>query len=83
MAGQPSYLELGVPDAAAARAFIGALLGWQSEDGSRPAPRHRHPRLRPEAHFEVFFAVADLAASLRTLPELGGETVGQLMTSEG
>jgi uncharacterized protein len=29
MAGEPTYLELGVPDVAAARKFYRGLLGWQ------------------------------------------------------
>lgn len=31
MSGQPSYVELGVPDPERAIAFYGALLGWEAE----------------------------------------------------
>jgi len=31
MSGEPSYLELGVPDVGAAGAFYGPLLGWEPQ----------------------------------------------------
>ena len=31
MTGEPAHFELGVPDAARAKRFFGALLGWSFE----------------------------------------------------
>jgi catechol 2,3-dioxygenase-like lactoylglutathione lyase family enzyme len=36
MTGEPSYIELGVHDADAARAFYGRLLGCKASGGSGP-----------------------------------------------
>ncbi|MCW2848262.1 MAG: hypothetical protein JWR90_2236 [Marmoricola sp.] len=33
MTGHPCYIELAVPDTAAARAFYGSLLGWPPDAG--------------------------------------------------
>ena len=89
MTGEPSYLELGVPDPAAARAFYGALLGWPTPENAGPGQVDT-PTLSigvhggdRAAHFEVFFAVADLDASLALLPELGGHTDGEVHDSPG
>ena len=74
MSGQPSYIELGVPDPQRAIAFYQALLGWEPE--SMPAGGgqvstssldigiHGGDEAR---HFEVFFAVRDLEAALAKL----------------
>lgn len=89
MTGEPSYLELGVPDAGAARQFFGALLGWQSTDqGTGGSVETATLGIGihgsdPEAHFEVFFSVADLDASIGRLAELGGNTIGEINRSEG
>jgi predicted enzyme related to lactoylglutathione lyase len=79
--GEPSYVELGVPDTERALRFYGALLDW-------PAPpaggmqQVETPTLSigihggdPEAHFEVFFAVEDLASALEQVVRLGGRVV--------
>ncbi|MGI8668044.1 MAG: VOC family protein [Jatrophihabitans sp.] len=89
MTGEPSYLELGVPDPDAARRFFGSLLGWQSSDQGGGATVETSTLgigihgSDPEAHFEVFFAVADLTASIARLVELGGSTVGERTRSDG
>lgn len=89
MVGEPSYLELGVPDAEAARAFFSALLGWQSTpvgDGASVGTSTLDIGIHGSdsaAHFEVFFAVADLDASLTRLTALGGEPVGDIQHSQG
>ena len=89
MTGEPSYIELGVPDADAARAFYGTLLGWQPHTPSGPTAVTTdtlgigiHDG-DDEKHFEVFFAVVDLDASLATVKELGGRTVSDITASEG
>jgi predicted enzyme related to lactoylglutathione lyase len=89
MPGEPSYLELGVPDAEAARAFFGALLDWQSTaigTGASISTSTLDIGIHgsdPETHFEVFFAVTDLEASIGRLVELGGDTVGEIQRSQG
>jgi predicted enzyme related to lactoylglutathione lyase len=89
MTGEPSYLELGVPDAGAARAFFSELLGWQATDVGTGASVQTSTLgigihgSDPEAHFEVFFAVAELEASIARLTELGGSTIGDIQRSQG
>jgi len=81
MAADPSYVELGVPDIDAAHAFYGALFGWvpegpgQVQTGTLPVGMHGGD---PNAHFEVFFTVEDLGASLSRVVELGGSAVGEV-----
>lgn len=82
MTGEPSYIELGVPDADRARAFYGALLGWQPSGESGPGSVETpslHVGLHsddPAAEMLVFFAVADLQACLDELARLGGTLHG-------
>jgi uncharacterized protein len=89
MPGEPSYLELGVPDAEAARAFFCALLDWQSTPvgtGASVSTSTLDIGIHgsdANAHFEVFFAVAELEASMARLAELGGHTVGEIQHSAG
>lgn len=85
MTGQPSYLELGVRDREAAEAFYGRLLGWkpaggQVETGTLSIGLHGGDGA---SHFEVFFAVDDLDASLATVRELGGTVLGEVNDSPG
>lgn len=89
MSGEPSYLELGVPDADAARAFYGGLLGW-SITGTAGPGQVGTPTLGigihdrdPSALFEVFFAVADLDSSLARVAELGGRVIGEVHDGAG
>ncbi len=76
--GHPSYIELAVPDTAAARVFYGELLGWPSpsDDGPQEISTttldiglHSGDE---RALFEVFFVVEDIGASLRQVETLGG-----------
>lgn len=89
MTGEPSYLELGVPDADRALAFFGELLGW-----AVPAPATLRqidtPTLSigvhdgdPSALFEVFFAVDDLDVRLEQVRRLGGSVLGEVNDSPG
>jgi predicted enzyme related to lactoylglutathione lyase len=87
MPGEPSHLELGVPDVGAARAFFASLLGWESSDmGSggwvnTPTVNIGMHGDDPEAHFEVFFSVPDLEAGMARLTELGGTLIGEVNDS--
>lgn len=78
MTGEPTYVELGVTDADAARTFYGALLGWHPSGTSGPGQVDT-PTLSVGIHdqdskswFEVFFAVDDLDASRAQVTSLGG-----------
>lgn len=89
MTGEPTYIELGVTDADAARTFYGALLGWQPTGSSGPGQVDT-PTLSvgihdqdPKAWFEVFFAVHDLDASLAQVTSLGGTIESEIQVEDG
>lgn len=89
MPGEPTYVELGVPDANAARTFYGVLLGWAPQGESGPGSVETstlgigiHDG-DEERHFEVFFSIDDLDASIARLVELGGETIGEVHDNPG
>lgn len=84
MTGQPTYVELGVPDADQARTFYGTLLGWQPSGTDGPGIVET-PTLHVGLHSEdpssellIFFAVENLDASLGTLNQLGGTRHGDV-----
>lgn len=83
MTGEPTYIELGVRDADKARAFYGAVLGWEVSGAAGPGEVDT-PSLSigvhdgdDETHFEVFFAVDDLDAALDAVLEHGGRVVSE------
>jgi predicted enzyme related to lactoylglutathione lyase len=89
MIGEPSYIELGVRDADAARSFYGALLGWTATGAGGPG-QVSTSTLDIGLHdgdesalFEVFFAVDDLAISLARLTELGGRVSREVQENPG
>lgn len=89
MTGEPTYIELGVPSADAARAFYGPLLGW-APSGDAGNGQVETPGLSvgihdgdDDRHFEVFFAVADLTASAAKVTELGGRLIGEVHDDPG
>jgi uncharacterized protein len=78
LTGEPTFIELGVSDADMARAFYGPLLAWRpsgaggnGEVDTATLNIGIHGQ-DPLSHFEVFFAVEDLDASLAKVRELGG-----------
>ena len=84
MAGEPSYIELGVPDVAAARTFYRGLLGWKVSGRSGAGSVNTatldigiHDE-DYERHFQVFFAVADLDKARAKITKLGGATIGEV-----
>jgi len=84
MTGQPTYIELGVSDADAARTFYGGLLGW-TPSGSTGPGQVETPSLNVGIHdndesalFEVFFEVDDLDAALVRVAELGGKVISDV-----
>jgi predicted enzyme related to lactoylglutathione lyase len=89
MAGEPSYIELGVRDADAARAFYGPLLGWTAT-GQSGVGQVDTATLDIGIHdgddaalFEVFFAVEDLDAALEQVAALGGRVTSEVHDSAG
>jgi predicted enzyme related to lactoylglutathione lyase len=79
MNGQPTHIEIGVPDTERAQKFYGELFGWEFDataNGARvstggiPAGLHRDER-GPE--LLVFYSVPDLDRAARRIVELGGE----------
>lgn len=89
MSGQPSYIELGVPDADRAVTFYSAVLGW-AVDPSAGMTQINTPTLSigvhggdPAAHFEVLFAVPDIDAALTAVTTAGGEVVSPVTESPG
>jgi predicted enzyme related to lactoylglutathione lyase len=89
MTGEASYIELGVRDADAARAFYGGLLGWQASGDNGPG-QVDFPMLSIGIHdgddssiFEVFFSIADLDASLAQVVQFGGRVTSEVNESPG
>jgi hypothetical protein len=89
VSGEPSYIELGVPDADRAVAFYGAVLGW-AVDPSAGMTQIETPTLSigvhgqdPGTHFEVLFAVPDIDAALAAVAAAGGEVVSPVTDSPG
>jgi predicted enzyme related to lactoylglutathione lyase len=88
--GALSWNELGSPDLAGSARFYGELLGWTTSpmEGADPpylvistADGHSNGGIRPPAppgtpaFWLVYFATADLGASLAKASELGGNVV--------
>jgi uncharacterized protein len=82
MAGELSFIELGVEDTARGRAFYEALFGWSFEPSpsgpgwvfetpSGPGGMHGGDR---GASPYAFFAVEDLDTAIARVRELGGTT---------
>jgi predicted enzyme related to lactoylglutathione lyase len=81
--GQPSYLELGVPDAISAIAFYSELLDWNYQ-GNEVLTNTLRIGIHGEdasAHFEPFFDVADLETALVRLISLGGTQLAPVQDS--
>lgn len=89
MTGQPTYIELGVPDADRARTFYGELLGWQPSGNAGPGnieTTSLNVGLHsddPSSELLVFLAVDDLDASLDQLTRLGGTVHGDIQADSG
>jgi predicted enzyme related to lactoylglutathione lyase len=89
MIGDPSYIELGVRDGDVARKFYGSLFGWTAS-GERGSGQVHTSTLDigihdgdEASHFEVFFTVDDLDASLAKVVELGGRPMSDVNDNSG
>ena len=74
--GQVSFLEIGSGDAAATRAFFGAVFDWTCHDEAW----FQTPQIRAGTHGEdpspqiyVYFSVPDLEAAAERVRAAGGE----------
>jgi predicted enzyme related to lactoylglutathione lyase len=81
MPGQPTFFEIGVPDAVRAQTFYTKLLGWTAhpmgdhgqawmETGGMRGGLHAEDEDR---RIDIFFEVTDIEATVATVRELGGE----------
>jgi predicted enzyme related to lactoylglutathione lyase len=76
-----SYIEIGAPDAAKARAFLEQLFGWDFHPmGAGPQGWFQTPSMKaglhgndPDPGIYVFFSVPDLEEAIAKVRELGGE----------
>ena len=80
MTGEPSHFELGVPDAARAKDFYGALLGWGFETTKGEMAWIDTAGVRGGVHdedearaFVLYFRVDDIEEAVRRVRDLGGE----------
>jgi uncharacterized protein len=80
MSGEPTFFEIGVPDANRARAFYTTLLPWTFHPTSGDQGWLETPTIRgglhdedPDARIVVYFEVPDIDAAVRRVRELGGE----------
>lgn len=89
MIGQPSYVELGVPDVDKARHFYRSVLGWAPPGESGPVNivtgsldvgMHGGD---PSAEMLLFFTVADLDESINSLLQAGGRTQSDVVVDDG
>jgi predicted enzyme related to lactoylglutathione lyase len=75
-AGQVSFLEIGSKDAAAVRAFFGAVFDWPSHDDAwmqAPTMKVGTHGDDPAPQIYVYFSVPDLEAAAARVRAAGGE----------
>jgi predicted enzyme related to lactoylglutathione lyase len=79
MAGEPTFLEIGVPDGDRGRTFFGELLGWGVTPMSNDNYLMQSPTVQVGVHggdedriMLVFFSVPDLDGAMKRVSELGG-----------
>jgi len=91
--GTPCWIDVGLPDPAAGAAFYGGLFGWTSEEGPPEAGGYRMcllrghpvaglgPQMAPDVppFWATYVSVADVAASVARVRELGGTVIVEPM----
>ena len=80
MAGEPSFFEIGVPDAARARAFYAQVFEWTLHPMEGDQAWIETPTARGGIHdgdedcrIELYFAVPDIEAAVGRVRAAGGE----------
>ncbi|MFC4049559.1 VOC family protein [Actinomadura syzygii] len=96
--GTPNWLDIGVPDIDRARAFYGALFGWQFEDAGPEAGHYnmckvrglpvagmmQNPDDQPDTYWwNVYFATDDCDGSAERAASAGAEVVVPVMDVMG
>jgi predicted enzyme related to lactoylglutathione lyase len=88
-AGTPCWLDISVPDVAAAKEFYGAVIGWDFEDQGSDmgdyviASRHGNdaaglgPLQSPDqpTAWMLYFAVDDIGATIQAVRDNGGQVI--------
>jgi predicted enzyme related to lactoylglutathione lyase len=90
--GTPSWVDIGVPDIAAASAFYSGLFGWDTEDQGEEAGHYTMCRLRGKAvaaigpamnpgppAWTTYFTVASVDATAEAIVAAGGAVVAPPM----
>ena len=79
MSGEPSFLEIGVPDGNRARGFFNELFGWASHEMGADNFWMETPTARVGVHpndedrvIVVYFRVSDIDAAVERVRALGG-----------
>lgn len=79
MAGEPSFLEIGVPSGSSARDFYGELFAWTPHEMGGDNFWMETPTARVGVHpndddrvIVVYFRVQDIIAAVDRVRELGG-----------
>ncbi len=90
MAGELSWFEMGVPDAARAQRFYGGLLGWtfesMGEGGAVISTAQGRGGLHPgddARQIVTYFQVDDIEASVQQVRDLGGTADDPSPVEEG
>jgi predicted enzyme related to lactoylglutathione lyase len=80
MAGEPTFIELGVPSGGRAHPFYQALFGWTVHPMEQDNFWMQTPTIRVGLHpgdetatMVVYFDVDDIEAAARRVRELGGQ----------
>lgn len=83
MTGEPSWFEIGVTDAARARAFWGVLFPWRFYDMAGENAVVETPTVPgglhdgdPSQAITLYLAVPDIDLAVQQVRELGGSAVG-------
>ncbi len=79
MHGEPSFFEIGIPDAKRAKTFYGELFKWTFHPMEGDQAWVETPTIRgglhdqdPERRIDIFFAVPDIDTAVIAVRELGG-----------
>jgi uncharacterized protein len=91
MTGEPSFFEIGVPDAKRARTFYAQVFDWTFHPWpdsdmawiETPGARGGIHDDDPEHRIEIYFAVADIEAAVARVRQAGGQADDPRPQEEG